>query len=61
LSLAEDVAAVSLTWFATRHPIIAGVIVAVCLVLAILAIRYLVRALRRLFSRLRHSGVGQTV
>lgn len=57
LSLAEDVAAVSLTWFATRHPIIAGVIVAVCLVLAILAIRYLVRALRRLFSRLARSGV----
>ena len=57
LSLAEDVAAVSLTWFATRHPIIAGVIVAVCLVLAILAIRYLVRAFRRLFSRLARSGV----
>jgi len=57
LSLAEDVAAISLTWFATRHPLIAGVIVAVCLVVAILAIRYLVRAFRRLFSRLGHSGV----
>ena len=61
LSLTEDVAAISLTWFATRHPIIAGVIVAVCLVLAILAIRYLVRAFRRLFSRFGHSEVGQTV
>jgi len=61
LSLAEDVAAISLTWFATRHPIIAGVIVSVCVLLAILAIRYLVRAFRRLFSRLRQSGVGQTV
>ena len=40
LSLTEDVAAISLTWFATRHPILAGVIVAICLVLAILAIRY---------------------
>lgn len=53
LSLAEDVAAISLTWFATRHPIIAGVIVAICLVLAVLAIRYLVRALRRLFHQAR--------
>lgn len=53
LSLMEDVAAVSLTWFATRHPILAGVIVAICLVLAILAIRYLVRAFRRLFHQTR--------
>ena len=44
LSLAEDVAAISLTWFATRHPITAGIIVAICLLLAILAIRYLLRA-----------------
>ena len=53
LSFSEDVAAISLTWFATRHPIMAGIIVAICLVLAILAIRYLVRALRRLFQRAR--------
>ena len=53
LSLAEDVAAISLTWFATRHPLIAGVIVAVCLLLAVLTIRYLVRALRRLFHQTR--------
>lgn len=53
LSLAEDVVAVSLTWFATRHPIIAAVIVAICLALAILAIRYLARAVRRLFQQTR--------
>lgn len=53
LSLFEDVAAIFLTWFATRHPIIAGFIVAICLVLAILAIRYLIRAFRRLFQRAR--------
>ena len=53
LSLAEDVAAISLTWFATRHPLLAGVIVAICLLLAVLAIRYLVRALRRLFQQTR--------
>jgi hypothetical protein len=53
LSLAEDVAAISLTWFATRHPLLAAVIVAICLLLAILAIRYLIRALRRLFRQMR--------
>jgi F0F1-type ATP synthase membrane subunit c/vacuolar-type H+-ATPase subunit K len=53
LSLGEDVAAISLTWFATRHPIIATGIVAICLVMAILAIRYLLRALRRLFRQAR--------
>jgi hypothetical protein len=53
LSLTEDVAAISLTWFATRHPIIASIIVAICLVLAVLAIRYLVRAFRRLFRQTR--------
>src|SRR5262249_56007827 len=34
LSLGEDVAAISLTWFATKHPIIAASIVAVFLALA---------------------------
>jgi uncharacterized protein DUF4126 len=53
LSFAEDIAAVSITWLATRHPIIAGFIVAICLLVAILAIRYLMRALRRLFQRAR--------
>ncbi|HET8889454.1 MAG TPA: DUF4126 domain-containing protein [Candidatus Angelobacter sp.] len=53
LSLAEDVAAISLTWFATRHPLLAAIIVAVCLLLAVLAIRYLVRAFRRLFQQTR--------
>jgi Domain of unknown function (DUF4126) len=61
LSLAEDVAAISLTWFATRHPIMAAIIATICLLLAILAIRYLVRAFRRLFSRLWQSGVRQAV
>jgi uncharacterized protein DUF4126 len=52
LSLAEDVGAVSLTWLATRHPIVAGIVAAGFLVLSILAIRYVIRALRRLFQRL---------
>lgn len=53
LSFGEDVAAISLTWFATQHPIAASVIVAVCLLLVILAVRYVVRSLRRLFQQAR--------
>src|SRR5262249_49826042 len=53
LSLGEDVVAISLTWFATRHPIFAAVIAAVCLMLAVLAIRYVVRAMQKLFHRVR--------
>lgn len=52
LSLAEDVGAISLTWLVTRHPILAGIIAAGFLVLSILAIRYVVLAIRRLFQRL---------
>jgi hypothetical protein len=53
LSFGEDVAAISLTWFATRHPIIAAGIAVICVVLAILLIRYLIRAFRRLFQQTR--------
>jgi Domain of unknown function (DUF4126) len=53
LSFAEDAAAISITWFATKHPIAAGVTVAVCLVLCVLAIRWIIRALRRMFQQLR--------
>jgi Domain of unknown function (DUF4126) len=55
LSVGEDIAAVSLTWFATRHPIIAGVIVALCLVLVVLAIRYVLRSMKRFFQQARSS------
>lgn len=55
LSVGEDIAAVSLTWFATRHPIIAGVIVAVCLILVMLAIRYVLRSMKRFFWQARSS------
>jgi hypothetical protein len=51
LSLGEDVAAISLTWFATKHPVMASAIVFVCLVLVVLAVRYVVRSLRRLFQQ----------
>lgn len=51
LSVAEDIGAISLTWLATQHPIIAGSIAVVCLVLCVLAIRYVIRALRRMFHQ----------
>jgi hypothetical protein len=49
LSAGEDVAAISLTWFATRHPYIASVIVLVLVVIIVFLVRWVVRALRALF------------
>ena len=48
-SAGEDVAAVGLTWFATAHPYIAVAVVAVALVLLVVFIRWLIRAMKRLF------------
>ena len=49
LSFGEDVIAVFLTWFATRHPYWAASIVIVFLGLIVLLARWVVRALRALF------------
>src|SRR5919107_3798602 len=49
LSVGEDVAAIGLTWFATTHPYIAAAIAVVLVVFTILAIRLVIRAIRRLF------------
>ncbi len=49
LSLGEDAVAIGLTWFASRHPYIAAAIVAWLLIVIIVAVRWVVRALRRLF------------
>jgi hypothetical protein len=49
LSLGEDIMAVSLTWFATRHPYAAAAIVIVLLVFIVALIRWIVRALKALF------------
>ena len=51
LSLTEDVVAISLTWFATRHPYWAAAIVAVLLAITILLLRWVLRALKALFLR----------
>jgi len=49
LSLGEDVVAISLTWFATRHPYWAAAIVLMLLVIIVVLIRWVVRALKALF------------
>ncbi len=51
LSLGEDAAAISLSWLAFQHPYITAAVVAVLLVVIVLAIRWVVRALRTLFRR----------
>ena len=50
LSLIEDVIAIGLTTLAMAHPVIAGVIVLVLLVLAILVLRGIVRFFKRAFT-----------
>ena len=53
LSSAGDVAAVGLTWAATRHPILAGGLALAALAVAVLFLRSIYRALVRQFSSLR--------
>lgn len=50
LSLGEDVLAIGLTWLATRHPYVAGVLAGVLIAIIVLAVRWVLRALRALFS-----------
>jgi Domain of unknown function (DUF4126) len=61
LSIGEDVFAISLTWFATKHPVISAVVVAICLLLVILTIRYVVRSMKRLFQQARGARPAQGV
>jgi len=49
LSLAEDAFVVFLVWFASKHPYWAAAIVAVCLGIIMVLIRWVIRALRDLF------------
>jgi hypothetical protein len=49
LSLGEDVFAIFLTWFATQHPYVTAAVVGVLVLVILLAIRFVWRALRRLF------------
>jgi len=60
LSTGEDVVSISLTWFATQHPIIATAIVVALLLTIVFAIRFIFRALKNHFRRAR-SRTAQTV
>jgi len=57
LSLGEDALAIFLTWFATRHPYCAALIVIVFLALIVAVIRWVIRALKALFRRAEHELV----
>jgi len=54
LSLGEDALAISLTWFATKHPYIAAAIVLWLIVVIITLIRWVVRSMRALFRGAEH-------
>ncbi|HKT50678.1 MAG TPA: DUF4126 domain-containing protein [Candidatus Angelobacter sp.] len=60
LSAGEDVVSISLTWFATQHPIIGAAIVASLLLTIVVAMRFVFRALKNLFRRAR-SRTAQAV
>jgi Domain of unknown function (DUF4126) len=49
LSLGEDVVSISLTWLATRHPYTAAAIATAFVVIIVLMVRWVWRALARLF------------
>jgi len=49
LSLGEDVVAIGLTWLATRHPYVAGILATILIVIIVLLARLVIRALRALF------------
>ena len=50
LSLVEDVAALTLTWFATQHPYIAAGLVVFMIVTVVIVLRWLLKGLRRLVA-----------
>jgi hypothetical protein len=49
LSAGEDVFAIGLTWFASRHPYVAAAVVVLLVVVTVFLIRWVWRSLRRLF------------
>jgi hypothetical protein len=51
LSTSEDVAAVGITWLMTRHPWAAAAIAATLILCAIFAVRWIVRLLRKAWTR----------
>jgi hypothetical protein len=58
LSLGEDAFVVFLTWFATRHPYAASVIVLVALLMVLSLIRFVFRSVRALFRGAEEAVTG---
>lgn len=58
LSFGEDAGAVALSWVAVQHPYVAAVVVIVLLIVVAAVMRWVVRALRGLFSRARTALAG---
>jgi Domain of unknown function (DUF4126) len=59
LSTSEDVAAIGITWLATQHPWAAASIVLVLLLITVLMARWVFRALRGMWQRLRPVPIAQ--
>lgn len=58
LSFGEDVGAVALSWVAVQHPYFAAAVVVVLLVVVGLLMRWVLRALGRMFKRARAAWAG---
>jgi hypothetical protein len=58
LSIGEDVLAIGLTWLATRHPYVAGTLAMILVVIIVVAIRWVLRAMRALFRGAEHELAG---
>ena len=58
LSLAEDAAALTLTWFATQHPYVAAALVVILVLMLVLITRWLLRSFRKLMARPSVAGRG---
>ena len=54
LSMGSDVLSISLTWLATKHPIVAGAIALALILVIILFIRWVWKSLRNLLTRAGH-------
>jgi hypothetical protein len=51
LSSGEDVVAIGLAWIATTHPLVAGIAAGLGVVISLVCVRWVLRALRRIWSR----------
>ncbi|MBI3474495.1 MAG: DUF4126 domain-containing protein [Acidobacteria bacterium] len=50
LSMGEDVLAIFLVWFSTQHPVLSSMIVLALLIAIAVVVRWVIRALKNLFS-----------